>query len=132
MTKWARIINDVAVEVIDFNPDGRFSPALIWSVVQDDCLSGARWDGFSWVDAPIPAGLREQDPNADAINLVESLKNKITQIESDHPFTPRLQREQALIIREIIKQLTGSYPQSVGFDRVKEIDDEIKMLRAQI
>lgn len=39
--RWARIDDDCAVEVIDFNPAGAFHPSLVWEVVPDDVTPGS-------------------------------------------------------------------------------------------
>ena len=36
MTKWARIENNVAVELTTIDPNGRFHPSLVWEIVPDD------------------------------------------------------------------------------------------------
>lgn len=39
--KWARIENNVVMEIIDFDPVGRFHPDLIWVECPENCEQ--RW-----------------------------------------------------------------------------------------
>jgi hypothetical protein len=41
MAKWARIEDSEVREVIDFDPEGRFDPALVWVECGDDV--GCYW-----------------------------------------------------------------------------------------
>lgn len=63
---------------------------------------------------------------------IETLKLKIKDIEDSSPVTLRAQREQALVIREIIRQATGEYPDTYGFNKAVELETEIAAFRAQI
>lgn len=61
-----------------------------------------------------------------------SIKTQIAAIESSAPITARLQREQALIIRELIKKVTGAYPTSKAFTEAASMDAQIIALRSQL
>lgn len=39
--KWARIENKTVMEIIDFDPVGRFHPALVWVECPENCEQ--RW-----------------------------------------------------------------------------------------
>jgi len=69
---------------------------------------------------------------ADNQRQIENLKNEIVQIEISTPITLRAQREQVLIIRELIKQVTGSYPNTVGFNKAVNLEAQIAAIRAQL
>jgi len=36
MAKWARIVDDVVIEITDVDPEGRFHPDLIWETVPEN------------------------------------------------------------------------------------------------
>ncbi len=63
---------------------------------------------------------------------VAGINARIAELEAQNPFTPTVLRQEALIIRELIKTVQGSYPNTVGFNLAKQIDDQINALRAQI
>lgn len=41
---WARVENNIVVEVTEIDPDGRFHPSLIWLECQDEVTPGYRYD----------------------------------------------------------------------------------------
>lgn len=57
--RWARVQDDSAVEVIDFDPAGRFHPAVeaLFTVVPDHVRTGARLVDGEWVNPPEPPPL---------------------------------------------------------------------------
>lgn len=74
--KWARIIDSVAVEVIDFDPNGRFHPAVaaMFIDVPDHVVAGARLTNGEWINpppppAPTPEMIAEQQAQAEATAL---------------------------------------------------------------
>lgn len=130
--KWARLLDNYAQECIDFDPTGRFSPELIWTEVADDCATGAHLVDDAWVDAPIPAPPPQENPDAETLNLIETLKLQIGQIEGEHPITPRLLRELTLIVRSIVHAVAPTQPPVYGLEVAKSLDDSIVALRAAI
>lgn len=53
--KWARIINNTAVEITDVNPAGRFAPEITWEPVPDTVTVNSTRTGETWAIAPEPA-----------------------------------------------------------------------------
>jgi len=64
--KWARIKNNVAVEVINFNPRGKFHPSIIWIQVPDEVRQGWTTDGTTWtapeIQEPVEPVIPEPEP----------------------------------------------------------------------
>lgn len=83
---------------------------------------------YVWRDGAL--ALSDAAIAADEADRVAAIKAQIAALEAGNPITARAQREQALVIMEIIKQVTGEYPSAPGFVRAKEVDDQIIALRA--
>jgi hypothetical protein len=71
--KWARVLKDTAVEVIEFDPSGRFHPAVeaLFIPVPDHVQVNARLIGGEWVNPPeppqpTPEMIAEQQAQAEA------------------------------------------------------------------
>jgi hypothetical protein len=54
MTKWARIIDDVVIEITDIDPEGRFHPDLVWEEISEEVEQNWVRSGNSFV-APVIA-----------------------------------------------------------------------------
>lgn len=58
MAKWARMINNCAVEVTEIDPDGRFHASIVWSPVPDEVTPNStvdengNWTIVDWTVAP--------------------------------------------------------------------------------
>lgn len=53
MAKWARIENNVVMEVTDIDPEGRFHPSLIWVACGDEVDQRWVYDGISSFSIPV-------------------------------------------------------------------------------
>ncbi len=64
MTRWARLSDEGRiVEVTDIDPEGRFSPDIVWTVVDDDAMPGAIQDeNGHWVGATTPSDPQTPPP----------------------------------------------------------------------
>jgi hypothetical protein len=74
MQRWARIQNSKVAEIIDFDPTGRYHPALFWVEIpepenSEQIACGWTWteqDGFSPPDPPAPPTPEELGNSFDA------------------------------------------------------------------
>ncbi len=71
--KYARVENNTAIEVIDFNPVGAFHPSLIWTEVPDHVLENATKSGNTWTNpvVPAPTPVPTPEPLAKTVSPVE-------------------------------------------------------------
>lgn len=54
--KWCRLDeNNFVMEVIDFDPEGKYHPDLIWQECEDDTESNDYWDGENYIKPTPPA-----------------------------------------------------------------------------
>lgn len=116
----AQIENGIVVnfvEVLDY-----FGPF----VDPKDAVFGSTINEDGTFNAPVVA------PEDEEAKRVAAIKDVIAAIEASAPITPRLQREEVLIIRELIKAVSGSYPDTVGFNKAVAMEAEIVALRAQL
>lgn len=106
--KWARIQNNIAVEVVDFDPTGLFHPSIIWTQVADDCTSGARLQDGVWVDAPVVAPPPVFDGTLGESQITRlAFRNRFTTAEKvaleiaglDNPAATMPERAQAAALR---------------------------------
>ncbi len=71
MTKWARIEDEIVVEVIDIDPSGRYHESIKWFAVSDEVEQG--WvvdDGsFATPDPALPPELPHEPVPEDEVDL---------------------------------------------------------------
>jgi hypothetical protein len=68
--KWARIINNVAIETTDVDPVGRFSPEIVWEKVSTDITPNSTRNGSVWTIAPVPEPVQtERAPDISDIKI---------------------------------------------------------------
>lgn len=51
---WARIENEEIKEIIDFNPEGKFHPSIVWEEVNDSVEVGMVRENGAWVKVERP------------------------------------------------------------------------------
>lgn len=54
MAKWARIKDNVIVEIIDFDPEGKFHPDIVWQEVPNNAETGMVNRDGQWVTLEKP------------------------------------------------------------------------------
>jgi multidrug efflux pump subunit AcrA (membrane-fusion protein) len=61
-----------------------------------------------------------------------SIRAQIREIEQANPITPRALRELALLVDQIVTQLSGNPVNSVGMQKVRAAEAQIAALRSQL
>jgi len=72
------------------------------------------------------------DQQANAPTSQDIIKQQIAALELANPITPRAQRELALMVDQIVLQLTGAPVNSVGMQRARDLEAQIATLRAKL
>lgn len=62
--KWARLENNIVFETIDFDPEGKFHPSIIWQEVPDNVDQHWTTDGANWFPPEIPTPVETMDEAA--------------------------------------------------------------------
>lgn len=138
--KYARISNNMAVDVRDTHPHGFFTPDIEaqFVTVPDDVQDGYLYDGevFTAPPAPIPPTQEDIDAaaagQAAALSLAAqaAIRAQIASLEAAQ-LMPRATREFMLLMMQSMftsEQLAGN----PGYVAVKAFDDQINALRGQL
>ncbi len=84
MTKYARIVDNVVAEVIDFNPEGFFHPDIVWEVVPDDVEVNFVKSGNSFV-APEPEEVIEPPVPEQPADAETPIGHNVTEADLAEP-----------------------------------------------
>lgn len=91
--KWARFVENCAVEVIDFDPQGRFHPSIVFESVPFDVTpnsvrQGSEWTIVRW-DASdedriaiLKANIEHLQDDASAADRVRAYQDELTELEA--------------------------------------------------
>lgn len=79
MTKWARMLTGVVIEVTDVDPEGRYEPSIEWVEVPDEARPLSKFLDGEWTHPPEPQPVVEErqysaDDVRSALTLAERVK----------------------------------------------------------
>jgi hypothetical protein len=103
-----------------------------WQIVDVTLPEGFSMGRYEYNQETQSCALTQAAQDADKAAQIASLKERISEIEGENPVTLRGQRELSLLIREMIKQVVGEYPNNYGFNKAVEIETQVASLRSQI
>lgn len=93
MKKWARIVENCAVEVIDFDPEGRFHPSIVFEPVPYDVTpnsvrEGDHWTIYNWNPSDedriawLKANIEHLQNDASAVDWILGYQDELTKLEA--------------------------------------------------